>query len=175
MWLILLKLLCFGVVCRLQGQAANYFRAGFNSLTSPYRCEKNRLTEDDLRFNLARKKFLAAWAANNRDLTAGAKERFSIVQRLVQSGLKLDIFGKSGKKPKFMNSNQFYDTMSEFKFYFAFENGYHCQEYITEKVWFNSFYLGSVPIVWDQPRLTQVECCHRTLIYTTKTFQILWN
>ncbi|CAK8682982.1 unnamed protein product [Clavelina lepadiformis] len=133
---------------KLQGQAANYFRAGFNSLTSPYKCEKNRLTEDDLRFNLARKKFLAAWAANNRDLTAGAKERFSIVQQLVQSGLKLDIFGKSGKKPKFMNSKQFYDTMSEFKFYFAFENGYHCQEYITEKVWFNSFYLGSVPIVW---------------------------
>ena len=34
------------------------------------------------------------------------------------------------------------------KFYLAFENAYHCTDYISEKLWRNSFETGLVPVVY---------------------------
>ena len=34
------------------------------------------------------------------------------------------------------------------KFYLAFENAYHCTDYISEKFWRNAFGSNLVPIVW---------------------------
>ena len=36
----------------------------------------------------------------------------------------------------------------EHKFYFAFENGLHCKDYITEKFWYKGIWSSTVPIVW---------------------------
>ena len=38
------------------------------------------------------------------------------------------------------------------KFYLAFENSYHCKDYITEKVYRNAFLSGPVPIVWGSKK-----------------------
>lgn len=70
---------------------------------------------------------------------------------LIAAGLDLDTFGacfehrEIGDGP---NTASFYEALSEYKFYLAFENGYHCKDYITEKFWYNSLRAGAVPVVW---------------------------
>ena len=46
------------------------------------------------------------------------------------------------------NSKEMQEFLAASKFYLAFENSYHCKDYITEKVYKNAFFSGSVPIVW---------------------------
>lgn len=48
------------------------------------------------------------------------------------------------------------DKIDDYKFYFAWENS-ACQEYITEKVWWNAYYKGAVPIVLGSTAFNAVE------------------
>ena len=40
------------------------------------------------------------------------------------------------------------NTKKKYKLYLSFENGYHCKDYISEKLFRNSYLMGAVPIVW---------------------------
>ena len=103
--------------------------------------------------NVSKKRSLVIWKARDCTTTSGAKTRLKIVKLLHWHGLK--IAGNSSclnknknVKHKTENYIDFFDNISPFKFYLAFENSHHCNEYITEKLWYNSFYVGVVPVVW---------------------------
>ena len=107
--------------------------------------------------DLAKKTRLVVWKATNCDTTKGAKTRADIVKKLISLGLEVDgdskCLGKKASKKKMYSSMQdLFDTVSTYKFYLSFENSYYCKEYITEKVWYNSFYAGTVPIVWGETK-----------------------
>ena len=43
-----------------------------------------------------------------------------------------------------------------YKFYFSFENTLHCKDYISEKLWYNALYSGTVPVIFG-PHKDDVE------------------
>ena len=53
---------------------------------------------------------------------------------------------KSNEKRNRISSEDFEQTLFKYKFYLAFENA-HCQDYITEKAFYNALAHGSIPIV----------------------------
>uniref|UniRef100_H2XUB6 Fucosyltransferase n=1 Tax=Ciona intestinalis TaxID=7719 RepID=H2XUB6_CIOIN len=110
----------------------------------------NQEMEPKIRDVIARKTGVVAWVASNCALTEGAKQRFIVVQQLQRLGVGVDIYGHCGNLT--FGSKGFYPTLADYKFYLAFENGVHCRGYITEKLWFNAFYSGAVPIVWGPPK-----------------------
>ena len=116
-------------------------------MTNTAKCLPSSLTKDDLQKVLAKKTKTLVWAVGNCKVTNGAKQRMKIVQKLKQANISFDVFGKcSGAK--YLVTNAFYSVLSNYMFYLAFENSYHCKDYITEKLWYNSFYVGLVPIIW---------------------------
>ncbi|XP_063802163.1 3-galactosyl-N-acetylglucosaminide 4-alpha-L-fucosyltransferase FUT3-like [Pseudophryne corroboree] len=62
--------------------------------------------------------------------------------------IPIDVYGKHHKN---LSWADFYSTLSQYKFYLAFENCDH-KDYITEKLWFNSFELRIVPVVLGATR-----------------------
>ena len=96
---------------------------------------------DEIIFN---KTHLAIWIVSNCDYTSGAIRRKNFVFELVDAGLKVDLRGRCFSK----NRVPSIDVIKKYKVYLAFENGYHCKDYITEKLFFNSYMMGTVPIVW---------------------------
>ena len=99
-----------------------------------------------------------AWMVSNCEETRGAVLRQEYVRRLVDLGLKLDGYGKCFGKE--LNENPWnrkrivngqlqtiYGHFAKYKFYLAFENSIHCNDYISEKFWRNSLGQGLVPIV----------------------------
>ena len=78
-----------------------------------------------------------------------------IVLRMILSGLNVDIYGRSVFYPI---PGHWWDLpiyLSAYKFYLSFENSFHCKDYITEKVWWNAFQAGAVPVIWG-PTKTDV-------------------
>uniref|UniRef100_A0A8C4SP92 Fucosyltransferase n=1 Tax=Erpetoichthys calabaricus TaxID=27687 RepID=A0A8C4SP92_ERPCA len=88
---------------------------------------------------------LAAWVVSNYKKH---HKRTSIVKSL-QNYMTIDIYGKGNGKP--LSPETLQGTISKYPFYLAFENSVH-QDYITEKLWRNSFMSGSVPVVFGPPR-----------------------
>ena len=99
---------------------------------------------------IASKKKLAIWIVSRCDYTAGARRRMALAKELQKAGLNFDGYGKCfpGSPSLPRNTEQMVKIIKEYKFYFAFENGLHCKDYITEKFWYNSLALNAVPIVW---------------------------
>ncbi|CBY08412.1 unnamed protein product [Oikopleura dioica] len=99
------------------------------------------------------KKHLAAWFVSNCDHTEGAVKRWEYGESLMNAGLRLygegECFGKvterSFSKEK-KKTKKF--TLDNVKFYLAFENAYHCNDYISEKFWRNGFHSETVPVVF---------------------------
>lgn len=99
---------------------------------------------------LETKKRLALIVVSNCDYLPGAKLRMELTKQLQEEGLALTTSGSC-----FPNSRQFQrnppDALrqftSEHKFYLAFENSYHCKDYVTEK-FFRAIEAGTVPVVW---------------------------
>ncbi|XP_039267988.2 4-galactosyl-N-acetylglucosaminide 3-alpha-L-fucosyltransferase 9-like [Styela clava] len=90
---------------------------------------------------------MAAWAVSN----CAVHRRMKLAKDMIAAGLDLDTFGQCFDDRDIgdeQNSESFYDTLSEYKFYLSFENGYHCKDYITENFWYNGLRSGAVPIVW---------------------------
>lgn len=76
----------------------------------------------------------------------GAQQRLRMVKELKSLGLAIDTFGWC-----FMNSldrDKTRETIRRYKFYFAYENSYHCKDYITEKFFVNALSNDAVPVVW---------------------------
>ena len=52
------------------------------------------------------------------------------------------------KWTKFQSDPIRWGDFSPFKFYLAFENSMHCNDYLSEKFWRNSLHQGLVPVVY---------------------------
>ena len=117
---------------------------------------KSMTDENHLKMILSRKnkpntKYVS-WVVSNCDKTDGALERWQYVTSLIDAGLKLDGYGECfnntlTEKPWTTDPEEI-GLMSKYKFYLAFENSIHCNDYVSEKFWRNSLSQGAVPIVF---------------------------
>ena len=101
--------------------------------------------------NVLNKTKMAVWIAHDCSETSGAKIRLQIIKDLSTKGLEIggdSICLNDSVKYRFWSMTEVFDTIATYKFYLAFENSYHCRDYITEKLWLNSYYVGVVPVVW---------------------------
>ncbi|XP_053552044.1 alpha-(1,3)-fucosyltransferase 7 [Bombina bombina] len=96
-------------------------------------------------FNGPIKTGLVTWVISNYH---HSQERASFFKN-VSSYLKVDVYGRAAKKP--LCPSCLLPTVSRYYFYLALENSIH-RDYITEKLWKNSFIAGAVPIVLGPPR-----------------------
>ncbi|XP_061484787.1 alpha-(1,3)-fucosyltransferase 4 [Rhineura floridana] len=97
-----------------------------------------------LHLALPRKTKLVAWVISNWN-EDHARVRY---YRQLKDYLPIDVYGAQGLELK---NNNVVKTVSEYKFYLAFENSQHT-DYITEKLWRNAFKSWAVPIVLGPPR-----------------------
>ncbi|KAM3837836.1 alpha-(1,3)-fucosyltransferase 4 [Vipera latastei] len=97
-----------------------------------------------VQFTLPKKTKLVAWVISNWN-EGHARVRY---YHQLKKYLPVDIFGSHKLALK---DNSVVKTVSEYKFYLAFENSQH-QDYITEKLWRNAFESWAVPIVLGPPR-----------------------
>ena len=85
---------------------------------------------------LKKKTKLVSWITSNCGYTEGAKTRMNLVTKMVEQGIKIDLrgacFPKNPKAPQ-KGSKEMQEFLTASKFYLAFENSYHCKDYITEK------------------------------------------
>ena len=102
---------------------------------------------------VSKKSALAVWIVTDCYDTEGASLRWWLVNSLVDAGLKLDRYG--GCFPDFFFQSK--EIIRKYKFYLAFENSYHCRDYITEKVFENSFLYDAVPLVWGSTKSSYEE------------------
>ncbi|XP_062983810.1 alpha-(1,3)-fucosyltransferase 4 [Elgaria multicarinata webbii] len=93
---------------------------------------------------LPRKTKLVAWVISNWN-EEHARVRY---YRQLRDYLPIDVYGAQGLELK--NDNVI-KTVSEYKFYLAFENSQH-PDYITEKLWRNALKAWAVPVVLGPSR-----------------------
>jgi len=106
---------------------------------------------------LAKKSRKALWVVSNCDGSSGARRRMKLVKKLIAEGFEIDCFGGCfGNSDVYNSMSQ--DQIDSYKFYIAFENSFHCRDYITEKFWQKSLIRGRVPIVWGPSKsdVTQI-------------------
>jgi len=96
-----------------------------------------------------------AWMVSNCDHTRGAAVRWEFVQRLIKAGLNIEGFGEcfdnvliDSPWSKYSKQDTEWGFFAKYKFYFAFENSIHCNDYLSEKFWRNSLAQGLVPVVY---------------------------
>ena len=75
--------------------------------------------------------------------------RLNYANKLRKAGLDFDGYGRCFHR-ELPRDNYTYiqHEIKKYKFYFAFENGLHCRDYITEKFWDKALATDTVPIVW---------------------------
>ena len=71
--------------------------------------------------------------------------RRTFVDSLIAAGLSVDLKGRCFPKNGAVKNRK---IIKHYKFYLSFENSFHCRDYITEKVFYNGFLMGAVPVVW---------------------------
>ncbi|MBN3299536.1 FUT7 fucosyltransferase, partial [Amia calva] len=113
----------------------------------PYGKRVPRRGKSSSNYTIPRKRSdkLACWVVSNYK----ERHRRSKVARELSKLIPLDIYGRSVHKP--LKSDQLLSTISQYRFYLAFENSEH-RDYITEKLWRNSYEAGAVPVVLGAPR-----------------------
>lgn len=103
--------------------------------------EKNDGTEN---FTIPQKTKLVAWVVSNWKTEQKRVKYYEQLAKYIQ----IDVYGKH--RMPLPRKKQF-KTLSEYKFYLAFENYIH-EDYITEKLWYNAFCTATLPIVMGPPR-----------------------
>ena len=101
--------------------------------------------QKDIDLVVSQKTNLAIWIVSNCGSTNGARARIDIIQKLIDAGLKVDRRGLCFSNNGHVDNR---NIIKQYKFYLSFENGYHCVDYLTEKVFYNGFQMEAVPIVW---------------------------
>ncbi|XP_076807674.1 4-galactosyl-N-acetylglucosaminide 3-alpha-L-fucosyltransferase FUT6-like [Clavelina lepadiformis] len=104
--------------------------------------------DKDLDQLISKKNAMVIWMVSNCGGMKGAQTRMKLVQDLINAGLPVDRRGGCFPKNKPAPRGQQLEIISEFKFYLAFENSYHCLDYVTEKLFVNAFKGGAVPVVF---------------------------
>lgn len=102
------------------------------------------ISSDDI---LQYKSKLAVAVVSNCALTPGAEKRRELISSILSHGYKLDTFGKCYPN-KLPRDGTFLENLKKYKFFFSFENSYHCKDYITEKFFHNAMKSFSLPVVW---------------------------
>ncbi|NWQ82843.1 FUT6 fucosyltransferase, partial [Columbina picui] len=87
---------------------------------------------------------LVAWVVSN---WRGDSHRVKFYQEL-KKHIAVDVYGQRHLP---LPGDKLLPTVSQYKFYLAFENSQH-EDYITEKLWRNAFSSGTVPVVLGPPR-----------------------
>uniref|UniRef100_H2YHU5 Fucosyltransferase n=1 Tax=Ciona savignyi TaxID=51511 RepID=H2YHU5_CIOSA len=95
--------------------------------------------------------YTALWMAGNCHITTSAVHRKYLIYRLESLGLTIEKYGECFRQNAPRNE-EYYPFAAKYKFYMAFENAEHCRDYITEKLWSNSYEAGLVPVVWGPTR-----------------------
>ncbi|XP_069478464.1 4-galactosyl-N-acetylglucosaminide 3-alpha-L-fucosyltransferase FUT6-like [Ambystoma mexicanum] len=95
-------------------------------------------------FSIPTKTKLVAWVVSHWDSTL---ERVAYYNQL-KKHINIDMFGRGNKN---LARNMLQPTISQYKFYLAFENSIS-QDYITEKFWNNALMSGTVPVVLGPTR-----------------------
>ncbi|XP_053305012.1 3-galactosyl-N-acetylglucosaminide 4-alpha-L-fucosyltransferase FUT3-like [Spea bombifrons] len=122
------------------------------NLTMSYRADSDIFTpygwlemkNESQNFTIPKKTKLVAWAITNWNGNSRRVQYYAELKKYIN----VDIFGRQ-RMP--LSKSGLLDTMSKYKFYLAFENSIH-QDYITEKLWTNSFLSGTVPVVMGPTR-----------------------
>ncbi|XP_029767419.1 alpha-(1,3)-fucosyltransferase 4 [Terrapene carolina triunguis] len=126
--------------------------AGIFNWTMSYRVDSDifvpygylRARRGSPRFSLPRKTKLVAWVISNWN-EAHARVRY---YHQLRKYIPIDVYGAQGLA---LEEGSMVRTVSQYKFYLAFENSQHT-DYITEKLWRNAFKSSAVPIVLGPPR-----------------------
>ncbi|XP_063003356.1 3-galactosyl-N-acetylglucosaminide 4-alpha-L-fucosyltransferase FUT3-like [Elgaria multicarinata webbii] len=87
---------------------------------------------------------LVAWVISNWKPNLRRTKYYQVLRQHVH----VDVYGH-GHMP--LPKEQHYATLSQYKFYLAFENSIH-EDYITEKLWKNALAAETVPVVLGPPR-----------------------
>lgn len=95
-------------------------------------------------YTLPGKSKLVAWVISNWN-EEHARVRY---YHQLKKYLPIDVYGAQGLELK---EDSVVATVSQYKFYLAFENSQH-PDYITEKLWRNAFKSWAVPVVLGPPR-----------------------
>ncbi|OCT96185.1 hypothetical protein XELAEV_18013859mg [Xenopus laevis] len=93
---------------------------------------------------LPRKRKLVAWVISNWNEDHERVQYYNELRNYVE----IDVYGRYGLDLK---EDNIVKTVSEYKFYLAFENSLHT-DYITEKLWRNAFKSNAIPIVMGPSR-----------------------
>ncbi|KAF7236406.1 Galactoside 3(4)-L-fucosyltransferase [Varanus komodoensis] len=87
---------------------------------------------------------LVAWVVSHWNPNFARVKYYAELKKYLQ----VDVYGR-GHLP--LPRNKHLSTLSQYKFYLAFENSIH-EDYITEKVWRNALLSWAVPVVLGPPR-----------------------
>nr|XP_039259700.1 4-galactosyl-N-acetylglucosaminide 3-alpha-L-fucosyltransferase FUT5-like [Styela clava] len=108
----------------------------------------NKMTPKEL---LGMKTKLGVAIVSNCASTVGAKKRVTMLKELISHGV-LDGYGGCLGGRNFASGHRrdyrHHEEVKKYKFYFSFENSYHCKGYITEKFFDNALSGFAVPVVW---------------------------
>lgn len=87
---------------------------------------------------------------SNCGSTPGARQRYVLLYELneqfLAAGLRIDLYG--GCFSNRVDKEFLSEAIPQHKFFFSYENSYHCKDYITEKLFDNALMHDSVPVVW---------------------------
>ncbi|XP_043936680.1 3-galactosyl-N-acetylglucosaminide 4-alpha-L-fucosyltransferase FUT3-like [Protopterus annectens] len=99
---------------------------------------------EEQNYTIPKKTKLIAWAISNWNPASSRVKYYEIIKNYIS----IDVYGRNHKT---LSKEDFYSTVSQYKFYFAFENSVHT-DYITEKLYDNAFNTGAVPVVMGPSR-----------------------
>ncbi|XP_048415078.1 alpha-(1,3)-fucosyltransferase 7 [Stegostoma tigrinum] len=102
-------------------------------------------SEQMTNFSMPKKSRLSTWVVSNYHKNSLRAK----VHANLSKHIPIDVYGRAARK--FLPSEMLLPTISRYAFYLAFENSIHT-DYITEKLWRNSFMGSSVPVVLGPPR-----------------------
>lgn len=105
--------------------------------------EKNESSIQDI---LKSKSKMAMAIISDCSILPGARMRLKLIKELRDHGLNIDLFGSCFYNR--ISKGEVSSTIRQHKFYFAYENSYHCKDYITEKLFTNAYGNDVVPVVW---------------------------
>ncbi|CAH2002240.1 unnamed protein product [Acanthoscelides obtectus] len=102
---------------------------------------KKYLNDENLILNKRRDVLITILGSN----CGGQNHRWQYVREL-QKHIAVDVYGNCGKKvcPGHFHSDC--PEIGRYLFYLSFENS-NCEDYITEKLWWNAYHKNSIPIV----------------------------
>jgi len=72
--------------------------------------------------------------------------------KILHAGLRVDVFGACMHRTLPGHWMDIIPHLKPYKFYFSFENAFHCRDYFTEKIWWNALSAGVVPVIWGPMR-----------------------